>query len=34
MALQIDRWTKMMDNRVKNAERLNLDTTLVKLYFN
>lgn len=33
MALQIDRWTKMMKNRVETAEKLNLDPTFVKILF-
>jgi len=33
MALQIDRWTKMMKNRVETAEKLNLDPVFIKILF-
>lgn len=33
MALQIDRWTKMMKNRTDVAEKLNLDSTFIKILF-
>ena len=33
MALQIDRWTKMMNNRVENAGKLSLDPTFIKILF-
>lgn len=33
MALQIDRWTKMMKNRIYTSEKLNLDATFVKILF-
>jgi chorismate mutase len=33
MALQIDRWTKMMNARVDNAKKLDLDPTFVKILF-
>ena len=33
MALQIDRWTKMMNSRVNNAKAMNLDETFIKILF-
>lgn len=33
MALQINRWTQMMENRVDIAKKLNLDPTFVKIIF-
>ena len=33
MALQINRWTQMMNNRVEIAKRLNLNETFVKIMF-
>ena len=32
-ALQINRWTQFMDDRIKTAKKLNLDETLIKLLF-
>ncbi len=33
MALQIDRWTKMMNSRVEGAVSMNLDPTFIKILF-
>ena len=33
MALQIDRWTKMMNNRVAAASKMELDTVFIKILF-
>jgi chorismate mutase len=33
MALQIDRWTKMMNDRVKLSSKLNLDPVFIKILF-
>jgi chorismate mutase len=33
MALQIDRWTKMMNQRIETAGKLKLDDTFVKILF-
>ena len=33
MALQIDRWSKMMNTRISTAEKLNLNETFVKILF-